>query len=74
MSDESSDDPTVPVVCSECGTDTDVPLGDVADAVERHNERLHDGEDVAQVDPAIAEAITDLVAEDLGLLDDHADD
>lgn len=73
MSDETSDDPTVPVVCTNCETETEVPLADVADAVERHNDRLHDGERVAQIDPAIAEHITDLVAEDLGVFDDGDD-
>jgi len=69
MPDETDDDPTVPVVCSDCGTDTEVPLADVADAVERHNDQLHDGERVAQIDPDISDAITDMVAEDLGIYD-----
>ncbi|WP_436909406.1 hypothetical protein [Halosimplex marinum] len=72
MADET--DPTVPVVCPECETETAVPIDDVADAVERHNEGVHDGEDVAQVDPELAERVQDLVAEDLGLLGDPADD
>ena len=71
MADET--DPTVPVVCPDCGTETDMSIDEVADAVERHNERLHDGEQVAQIDPAIADQVTDLVAEDLGLLEDSAD-
>ena len=71
MADET--DPTVPVVCPDCGTETGMSIDEVADAVERHNERLHDGEQVAQIDPAIAEQVTDLVAEDLGLLEDSAD-
>lgn len=70
MADET-EDPTVPVVCSDCGTETGVSLADAADAIERHNEQLHDGEQVAQVDPAIAEHVTDLVASDLGLLDEE---
>jgi hypothetical protein len=65
---ENDADPTVPIVCSECGTNTDLPISEVADTIEQHNERLHDGEEIAQVDPDIAEQITDLVAEDLGLL------
>ena len=69
MSDETGDDPRVPVVCSNCGTDTEVPLADAAEAVERHNDQLHDGEQVAEVDPDISEHLTDLVAEDLELLD-----
>jgi len=65
---EHDADPTVPIVCSQCDTRTELPIPEVADTIEQHNERLHDGEDVAQVDPEIAEEITDLVAEDLGLL------
>lgn len=60
----------MPIVCPDCGTRSRVPLEAVADTVERHNDRLHDGEDVAEVDPAITERIADLVADDMGLLDD----
>ncbi|MFB6139648.1 MAG: hypothetical protein ABEJ26_04345 [Halosimplex sp.] len=74
MADENADDPAVPVVCSECGTETAVAIDDVADAVERHNDQLHGGEQVAEIDPAITAQITDMVAEDLGLLGDAADD
>jgi len=66
----SDDDPTVPIVCTACETTTRVPLADVADAVERHNESVHDGEDLATVDPDIRERLADLVAEDMGLLDE----
>jgi hypothetical protein len=69
----SDDDPTVPIVCPACETTTQVPLAEVADAVERHNESVHDGEEVAAVDPAITERLADLVAEDMGLLDEDAD-
>lgn len=69
----SDDDPTVPIVCPDCDTTTRVPLAEVADAVERHNESVHDGEDVATIDPAIKDRLADLVAEDMGLLDDGAD-
>ncbi|QLH77553.1 hypothetical protein HZS55_09690 [Halosimplex rubrum] len=72
MADET--EPTVPVVCSECETETAVAIDDVADAVARHNDGLHDGEQVASVDPALADQVRDLVAEDLGLLGDPADD
>ncbi|MEF8852565.1 MAG: hypothetical protein V5A44_10005 [Haloarculaceae archaeon] len=61
-SDETVD---VPVVCPECGTETRVALDDLADTVERHNERLHDGEEVASVDPDLADQLLDLVADDL---------
>jgi len=60
--------PEVPVVCPECETTTRIPLQDVADSIERHNDRLHGGEDVARVDPELAEELADVVAEDLGLL------
>ncbi|QLH82624.1 hypothetical protein [Halosimplex pelagicum] len=72
MADDT--DPTVPVVCSECETETAVAIDDVADAVERHNDGLHGGEQVARVDPALADQVRDLVAEDLGLLGDPDDD
>lgn len=65
----SDDTPTVPIICPECDTTTRIPVDDVADSLQRHNEQLHDGEDVAHIDPEIAEQIQDMVAEDLGLLD-----
>jgi signal recognition particle receptor subunit beta len=65
----SDDQPEVPVVCTECDTRTQVPLDDVAGAVERHNEQLHDGEEIAEVDPAIREHLADRIAKDIGLLD-----
>ncbi|MFW6017482.1 MAG: hypothetical protein ACOCPX_01530 [Halapricum sp.] len=65
----AEDDPTVPILCEECGTETRVPLDDLADTLERHNQNRHDGEQIAQVDPEIADRIADLVADDLGLLD-----
>jgi RNase P subunit RPR2 len=61
-------DPDVPVHCPECGTTTRVPLSGVAEAIERHNEGLHDGEEVARVDPELADRLADIVAEELGLL------
>lgn len=63
--------PEVPIHCPACETTTRIALDDVADAVERHNEQLHDGEEVARVDPAISEQLADLVADDLGLLEEH---
>ncbi|MXV63330.1 hypothetical protein GS429_14900 [Natronorubrum sp. JWXQ-INN-674] len=65
-----SDDPRVPIVCPDCETTSRVPLPDVAETVERHNEQLHDGDDVATVDPDIADQIADLVADELGLLEE----
>lgn len=66
MSDE---EPAVPIRCEACGTTSRIPVSEVGDAVESHNDRLHDGEDVAEVDPAVSEQLADLVAEDLGLLE-----
>ena len=66
---EADDEPAVPVHCPECETTTRVPLSDLADAIDRHNDNLHDGEEAARVDPDIADPLADLVAEDLGLLD-----
>jgi hypothetical protein len=65
----SEDTPTVPIICPECETTTRIPVDDVADSLQRHNEQLHDGEDVAHIDPDIADQIQDIVAEDLGLLE-----
>ncbi|ELY85289.1 MULTISPECIES: hypothetical protein [Natrialba] len=68
--DTDADSPRVPIVCDACETTSRVPLSAVADAVERHNTQLHDGEAVAEVDPDIADRIADLVATELGLLDE----
>lgn len=65
----SEDTPTVPIICPECETTTRIPVDDVADSLQRHNEQLHDGEEVAHIDPDIADQIQNMVAEDLGLLD-----
>ncbi|WP_435101546.1 hypothetical protein [Halarchaeum sp. P4] len=65
-----NDEPTVPVHCEACETTNRVALSDVATAVERHNERVHDGEECAQVDPDVADQLADLVAEDLGLFEE----
>jgi hypothetical protein len=65
----SDETPTVPIICPQCETTTRIPVDDLADSLDRHNEQLHDGEDVAHVDPDIADEIQDIVAEDLGLLE-----
>lgn len=64
------DGPDVPIHCPACETTTRVPLDELEERIERHNESVHDGEDEARVDPALAEAFQDLVVEDLGLLED----
>lgn len=68
MSDTGDTEPDVPIHCSACETTTRVPLSEVAETIDRHNERLHDGEEIAQVDPELADRLADLVAEDLDLL------
>lgn len=65
---ESDSEPTVPIVCEDCGTETRIPLSELATALDRHNDNRHDGEEIAQVDPALADELANLVAEDLDLL------
>ncbi|MFB6178334.1 MAG: hypothetical protein ABEI77_01260 [Halorientalis sp.] len=67
--DTSDEQPTVPIRCSACETTTRVPLSKLAATLDRHNDQQHDGEQVAEVDPDVADRIADLVAEDMGLLD-----
>jgi hypothetical protein len=67
----TDDDPAVPIVCTDCGTEARIPLDDVADKLESHNARHHDGEEVATVDPELADQLADLVVDDMGLLDEE---
>ena len=70
MTDEEADDePTVPIVCEDCGTTSRVPLSELRESIDTHNEHRHDGEEIARVDPVLADALADAVADDLGLLD-----
>ncbi|WP_435182681.1 hypothetical protein [Halobellus sp. EA9] len=71
MSDASdeSDDPTVPIVCEACGTTSRVPLSELRESLDTHNEHRHDGEEIAQVDPVIADELANAVADDLGLFE-----
>ncbi|ELZ91414.1 hypothetical protein C440_13909 [Haloferax mucosum ATCC BAA-1512] len=62
----------VPVVCDVCDTTTRVPLSDLPEAVQRHNDQQHDGDDIAQVDPEIVQHVTDLAAKDIGVAEDEA--
>jgi hypothetical protein len=41
----------------------------LADQLETHNENVHGGEEIARVDPDVADHLADLVASELGLLD-----
>ena len=66
---DQSDDPEVPIVCEECGTETTVPLSELESQLERHNDNRHDGEKHATVDPTLKSQLQDLVAEDLGLFE-----
>lgn len=70
----SEEEPTVPIVCTECETETRVPLDDVAGAISRHNEGKHDGEDIAEVDPDLKDRLADLVAEDMGLFEEEEEE
>jgi len=65
----SDDEPDVPIICPECETTSRIALSDVADSLEQHNERMHEGQEVAQVDPDIADQLANIVAEDMGLLE-----
>ena len=67
-------EPTVPIVCTECETRAHIPLSDLSDRLDSHNERLHDGEEVARVDPAVADELADLIVEELGLLEEDEPD
>ncbi|MFW5934876.1 MAG: hypothetical protein ACOCQL_03390 [Halolamina sp.] len=67
----SDDDPSVPIHCPECETTTRVPLAELAERIDQHNESVHDGEERARVDPELAAAFQDLVVEDLGLLEEE---
>lgn len=71
MTENTDGGPEVPVVCPACETTSRVPLPEVADTIERHNERLHGGEPIAEVDPDLADQLADIVAQELGLLGDE---
>lgn len=63
--DAADESPTVPIVCSACETTTRVPLSEVDERITKHNEQLHGGEPVAEVDPEIKRHLTDLLADDI---------
>jgi hypothetical protein len=65
MSDSDLESTEVPIVCEGCGTRTRVPLADLAETLEDHNQGLHNGKEVATVDPELADHLLDLVADDL---------
>jgi len=61
--------PEIPVVCTACSTRSHVPFEDVSAAVERHNQQLHGGDSIAEVDPDVLDALTDRLGKDMGLFD-----
>jgi hypothetical protein len=67
--EHETDTPEVPIQCPECETTSRVPLPALADQLETHNENVHGGEEIARVDPDVADHLADLVASELGLLD-----
>jgi hypothetical protein len=67
---DGSRPPEIPIVCPDCDTRSQVPFPEVETALEEHNARLHDGEQVAAVDPAVFDHLADQVAADLGLLEE----
>ncbi|MFP9190559.1 hypothetical protein [Natronosalvus vescus] len=69
---DSEDDARVPVQCDVCETRTRVPLSELAESIERHNEDVHDGEPIAEVDPDLKEQLANLVVDDMGLLEEDA--
>ncbi|MES3516861.1 MAG: hypothetical protein PPP58_04260 [Natronomonas sp.] len=65
----ADDPPEIPIVCSECDTRTRVPFDEFEAAIESHNESVHAGESIAEVDPVVREHLADRLAEELGLLE-----
>ena len=74
MSGDSDDAPQVTILCEGCGTETKVPLPEAADRLDRHNERVHDGEAVARLDPVVADRLADILAEEMGIFEDSEGD
>ena len=69
MSD-NADQPEIPIVCPECETRSRIPFSEFEEALKNHNDRLHDGESVASVDPDVFDYLADRLVEDLGLLEE----
>ncbi|SFS96229.1 hypothetical protein [Halostagnicola kamekurae] len=72
MANDDEGGPRVPIVCDQCETTARVPLSELAETLAGHNDRLHDGRQRAVVDPDVADSLADLVADDMGLLEDDA--
>ena len=67
MTAEDADLPDVPIVCEACETESTVSIGAVEEVLERHNREVHDGDQVAEIDPAVKDRLQDLLAEEMGL-------
>ena len=65
-----TEDPAVPIVCTEGETERRVPWSGVAAARSRHTEGTRGGEAVAEVDPGVKARLAALVAEDIGLFEE----
>lgn len=65
----TEDLPEITIVCPVCGTETAVPFSEVEATIESHNERRHDGDPIAEIDPEVKSRLQDLLAEEMGLLD-----
>ncbi len=72
-SEREREDARVPIQCDACETRTRVPLSTLAETIERHNAQVHDGEPIAEVDPDLKAQLADLIAADMGLLEDETD-
>lgn len=69
MSESDEGLPEITIVCPACDTETAVPFEHVEATIDRHNDRQHEGEPVAEIDPAVRSRLQDLLAEEMGLLD-----
>ena len=69
MSGSEDDPPRVPVICEECATESMVPFPEVESTIDAHNERRHDGEPIAEIEPSVKSRLQDVLAEEMGLLD-----
>lgn len=71
MSGDEGDLPQVPIICEECDTESMVAFPRIEETIDGHNERMHDGEPVAEIDPSVKSKLQDLLIEELGLLDEE---
>lgn len=69
MSRRDEDLPDITITCEACGTSSEIPFDEVQETLDRHNEHRHDGEAIAEIDPAVKSRLQDLLAEEMGLLE-----